>query len=134
MEASVLGILTSLINSGVISSHALLLLIIGLLVIGYIYVFKPTLKRVTTIPSKREMNDIINDSTQKEDVNFEEAAKKLEKIMDMLDNVEDLGKGNKRNISQMRRDIESIKQILIQFQGHMMYGNRSSEFGNKELK
>jgi predicted RNA-binding protein (virulence factor B family) len=52
----------------------------------------------------------------------------------LLDEVEDLSEGSYREIRELKKDVEQIKQILNQFQGHLMYSDKSNSFGNRELR
>ena len=59
----------------------------------------------------------------------------ITKVADILDGLDDLDKDTNKEVQNLREDVDKIKQILNQFQGHLMYrGSRSNDFGNKELK
>lgn len=134
MEASLFTLIGSLVESGTIADTTLLLIIIALIGLAYINVVKPMFDRIKTVPTSEEVKAIVETAEASEGIDIEELSKKLDKITEVLDEVEDLNRGNYREVKELKRDIEQIKQILNQFQGHLMYGSRSSSFGNRELK
>ena len=61
-------------------------------------------------------------------------SKLLDKLVEKLDGVDEVAKNNGRDLTEIKHDVENIKQILNQFQGHMMYNDQPRNFGNRELK
>ena len=129
------SIISEAMKNGYITTEMLLLLLNGLVIVGYFKVIKPLKDKIDTIAT---INDIkaTSDATSREGkINLGEIITKLDKIIDNIDEIQGLDSNTYREIINMRRDVESVKRILDQFQGHMMYGGRRSEdFGNRELR
>ena len=129
------SIISEAMKNGYITTETLLLLLNGLVIVGYFKVIKPLKDKIDTIAT---IDDIraTSDATSKEGkINLGEIITKLDKIIDNIDEIQDLDGNTYREIINMRRDVESVKRFLDQFQGHIMYGGRRSEdFGNRELK
>ena len=129
------SIISEAMKNGYITTEMLLLLLNGLVIVGYFKVIKPLKDKIDTIAT---INDIkaTSDATSREGkINLGEIITKLDKIIDNIDEIQGLDGNTYREIINMRRDVESVKRILDQFQGHMMYGGRRSEdFGNRELR
>ena len=129
------SIISEAMKNGYITTETLLLLLNGLVIVGYFKVIKPLKDKIDTIAT---IDDIraTSDATAKEGkINLGEIITKLDKIIDNIDEIQDLDGNTYREIINMRRDVESVKRFLDQFQGHIMYGGRRSEdFGNRELK
>lgn len=134
MESSLFTLISELANGGVIADSTLLLIIIGLIGLGYSYVLKPLVTRSENTASLDNIKAIADEIHKENELNIEEVSKKLDKIVEVLDEIESTSENNRRDIKELRRDVEHIKQILNQFQGHLMYGGGPSHFGNKELK
>lgn len=134
MESGFITIVNSLIDKGIIADTSLFLIVAGLLIYGFRYWIKPMYDMLREVPTVDVLKEVVEENAEVEELNVEEMSKKLEKIVEVLDKVEDLGRGNYRETRELRKDIEQIKQILNQFQGHLMYGGRSGDFGNRELK
>jgi hypothetical protein len=137
MESGLVSILGVLFDRGILTTFSIELT--TLVAIYYLYklVLKPMLVKVEKIPTLEEIKETVTTAAAPEDIHFEEIAKRLEKLMEELDKHFDEEITNSRDIADIKRDIEYIKQILNQFQGHMMYSSgdrRSSDFGNRELK
>jgi Zn-dependent M32 family carboxypeptidase len=92
------------------------------------------LDKLKSVPSNAQIKESLKESENNSDLKLEEVSKKLDKMIEVLDEIEDNGDANRRDVKEIRRDIEHIKQILNQFQGHLMYGGGPSHFGNRELK
>lgn len=136
MESGLFTILETLINKGVLADTSLFLVIIAILIYGYKFVLSPILEHVKAAPSLDEIKVIAQPRNEVEGVNVEEISKKLDKIVEVLDEVEDFGRGNYREVKELKKDIEQIKTMLNQFQGHFMYNRstNSGDFGNRELR
>ena len=129
------SIISEAMKNGYITTETLLLLLNGLVIVGYFKVIRPLKDKIDTIAT---IDDIraTSDATAKEGkINLGEIITKLDKIIDNIDEIQNLDGNTYREIINMRRDVESVKRFLDQFQGHIMYGGRRSEdFGNRELK
>lgn len=124
-----------LVAEGTIAETTLLLILIGLSIWAYRNVISPLKKRVDAIPTYDEVKVYADNLDDGHIDSIKDVSLKLDKIVEELDKIEELGKENKRDIQDLKRDIDSIKTMLNQFQGHMMYSNRrASDFGNQELK
>ena len=134
MESGILAIISILIEKGIIADTSLFLIIIALLLVVYVYVLKPIKDRIFKVPTDSSIKELIDEAAKLEVLNIDEASKKLDRIIDVLDKVAEVGKDSHRDVSEIKRDIETIKQILNQFQGHLMYNRTNSDFGNRELK
>ncbi len=91
------------------------------------------LSKLNSVPSVDTVKEIATENTNINKLNLEEVSNKLDKVIEVLDEIEGAGKDNRRDIKDLRRDVEQIKQILNQFQGHFMYNN-PGHFGNRELR
>ena len=129
------SIISEAMKNGYITTETLLLLLNGLVIVGYFKVIRPLKDKIDTIAT---IDDIraTSDATAKEGkINLGEIITKLDKIIDNIDEIQNLDGNTYREIINMRRDVESVKRFLDQLQGHIMYGGRRSEdFGNRELK
>lgn len=134
MESGLFTLISDLVTAGAIADTTLLLIIISLLGLGYRYIFVPMLDKLNSVPSIDNVKKIVNSSAELSELDLNEVSKKLDKIVEVLDEIEGTGDSNRRDIKDLRRDVEQIKQILNQFQGHLMYGGGPSHFGNRELK
>jgi hypothetical protein len=127
------NIIADLVSDGIISDTALLFIILGLLWWAYKNSILPLKKRIDEIPTYSEVKSYADDLDDGHIDSLKEVSMKLDKIVEELDSIEELGKENRRDIQDLKRDIEHTKQILNQFQGHLMYNNRG-DFGNRELR
>jgi len=134
MEASLVSLISNLAEAGVITDTALILIVITGLGLLYKNVLKPMFARVQQQPTMDEIKKLVKESSDKDELNIEEVSKKLKEIENKLNEVEDYLKVEQADHAQLKRDIEQIKTMLNQFQGHMMYNNHGSAFGNRELK
>lgn len=134
METGLFTLISDLVDAGAIADTTLLLIIISLLGLAYRYIFVPMLDKLNSVPTIDNMKNIVNQSAEISELDLDEVSKKLDKIVEVLDEIEGTGEANRRDIKDLRRDVEQIKQILNQFQGHLMYGGGPSHFGNRELK
>ena len=128
-------IISEAMKNGYISTETLLLMLNGLVIFGYIKVIKPLKDRIDTLATLKDIKESNDASTKEKKINLDEITEKLDKIIDNIDEIQDLDGNKYREIIDIRRDVETVKQILNQFQGHMMYGvRRVEDFGNRELR
>ena len=131
----IINLLTSFASAASVTDTGLLMIVIALIALLYKYIIKPMYEKVLIVPTKDEVKDIVGESIAIEKTDFEELSKKLESVSKSIEFLKELDKSNFKEITEIKRDVEQIKQILNQFQGHMMYGGRrTSDFGNRELK
>jgi hypothetical protein len=135
VESGIFLLISDLVSSGVLSDTTLLLILIAIMGLMYKYIFRPMQRKMDVLIDKAQLDRVVNDLELSTCEKVEELSKKLEELLNVIDHIEEFGKDNSREILNIKHDVEQIKQILNQFQGHLMYGNRmSSDFGNKELK
>ena len=129
------SIISEAIKNGYITTETLLLLLNGLVIVGYFKVIKPLKDKIDTIATIDDIRATSDTTSREGKINLGEIITKLDKIIDNIGEIQDLDGNTYREIISMRRDVESVKRILDQFQGHMMYGGRrAGDFGNRELK
>jgi uncharacterized protein YdgA (DUF945 family) len=129
------SIISEAMKNGYITTEMLLLLLNGLVIVGYFKVIKPLKDKIDTIVTIDDIKATSDANTKEGKINLGEIITKLDKIIDNIDEIQDLDGNTYREIVNMRRDVETVKQILNQFQGHMMYGGRrAGDFGNRELR
>lgn len=134
MESHIFTFISELIANGVITETGLIFSVIILILSISYYFIKPMYLIIKDLPTKENLNDSIDIKNEEIIESAKEMTNKLDKLIQVLDNVEDYEKDNYTKITELKRDIEHIKQILNQFQGHLMYGNRrGNDFGNREL-
>lgn len=134
MEISIIALLSSLITEDNLSSTTLSLIILSSLLVLYKFVLKPIHGKVGSAASERTLKELVISDLEKIK-NLQELLNKLNKLIETVSGIKELTKENNKEIEAMKRDVENIKSILNQFQGHLLYSNpRSSDFGNKELK
>ena len=129
------SIISEAMKNGYITTETLLLLLNGLVIVGYFKVIKPLKDKIDTIATIDDIRATSDTTSREGKINLGEIITKLDKIIDNIDEIQDLDGNIYREIINMRRDVESVKRILDQFQGHMMYGGRrAGDFGNRELR
>ena len=129
------SIISEAIKNGYITTETLLLLLNGLVIVGYFKVIRPLKDKIDTIATIDDIRATSDATSREGKINLSEIITKLDKIIDNIDEIQNLDGNTYREIINMRRDVESVKRFLDQFQGHIMYGGRRSEdFGNRELK
>ena len=129
------SIISEAMKNGYITTETLLLLLNGLVIVGYFKVIKPLKDKIDTIATIDDIRATSDTTSREGKINLGEIITKLDKIIDNIDEIQNLDGNTYREIISMRRDVESVKRILDQFQGHMMYGGRrAGDFGNRELK
>jgi peptidoglycan hydrolase CwlO-like protein len=112
METGLFQLVSDLATAGVLTDTTLLLIVIGLIFYGYKNILRPMLDRVNGQPTLDEIKSIAQTRNEEEDLNVEELSLKLDKLLEKLNEVEGYSKSNERDISELKRDIEQIKQIL----------------------
>ena len=129
------SIISEAMKNGYITTETLLLLLNGLVIVGYFKVIRPLKDKIDTIATIDDIRATSDATAREGKINLGEIITKLDKIIDSIDEIQNLDGNTYREIINMRRDVESVKRFLDQFQGHIMYGGRRSEdFGNRELK
>ena len=129
------SIISEAMKNGYITTETLLLLLNGLVIVGYFKVIKPLKDKIDTIATIDDIRATSDATSREGKINLGEIITKLDKIIDSIDEIQNLDGNTYREIINMRRDVESVKRILDQFQGHMMYGGRrAGDFGNRELR
>jgi uncharacterized coiled-coil protein SlyX len=138
METGIITIIGDLAATGQLTDTTLLIIIISLLGLSLKYLIIPLASRLKKQPSTDELNAAIHDVSDvvEEQVGVASAklSRLLDKLVEKLDDVDEVVKNNGRDITEIKHDVEQIKQILNQFQGHMMYNDQPRNFGNRELK
>jgi uncharacterized protein HemX len=139
METGIVSLIGDLASTGSITDTSLLLIIITLMGLACKYFIIPMFRKIKKQPTSEEINLIIKDAVKLTESQVNEVSEKLEKLLDKLvenlDEVEDVSKNTGRDLTEIKHEVAQIKQILNQFQGHMMYNNAPSrDFGNRELK
>lgn len=132
MEAPILAFITNLVAAGVISTNSLIVIIIILICAISYYFIRPMFQKVDKLPTTEQIEEMLQRKMEIDSSYVADLERKLDKLIEWMDELEDLNKDSNREIMELRRDIETIKQILNQFQGHMLYSR--NDFGNKELK
>jgi predicted phage tail protein len=127
-------LISELVTSGAIADTTLLLVILGLMFWGYRNVLSPLVKKVDSIASADTIEEQNKEVFNKTELSFEDISKKLVEVEKKLDEVEEYLKIEVRDHEQLKRDLDTIKTILNQFQGHMLYNNHGSKNGNQELR
>jgi vacuolar-type H+-ATPase subunit I/STV1 len=134
MESEVFALIRDIVASGGVTDGTILLFIFIFAYLGYRYAIKPLSERLVDIPSKEELQNVVQSAIDENDLSLDDVSKKLEKLLEKLDDVEEFAKDNAKDVQDIKRDVEQIKQILNQFQGHLMYNHNPGSFGNRELK
>ena len=119
---------------GDVDAHVVVLI---LAVSGVLYwkVLKPMKARIDLIPTSPECQVLIDTQTSDSKAEMGELLDKLDGIIESLSEIGDLDGSSYKEIITLKRDVEGIKKILNQFQGHFLYSNsRGGDFGNRELK
>lgn len=133
METFILALLKTLYEKALTPEAAIGGIIVLLLIYAKKKLLPPIMEKLKTIEEKSVAKDEVEEIVQVKG-RVEDTIIRLNKTLDKLDNVEESTKITTRNTEELKRDLEQVKYILNQFQGHMMYGRRSSDFENQELK
>lgn len=134
MEAALISFFTQLVASGSITVSGLIVIVIVMLIGITYYLLTPIHKTVKGTPSLDDVRELINSQGNVDAAHVESINKTLDEIIKKLEEIDSYDRDNYRELKELRRDVESVKQILNQFHGHMLYGRTPSDFGNKELK
>lgn len=122
-----------LFQKGLITEGGMLFIIIILLYWITKNIFFPIKKQLNDMPNKTEVENVVQEAC--EDLNLDEIRHKLEKLEESLNDLMDIDRDSNKEINQFKRDLETMKQLLNQFHGHLIYNveRRAANFGNKEL-
>ena len=136
METQVLGLLQLILTkTGIPPEVGLLLFLIGMIIIGYKKILKPMYEKVKKIPTEESVKQAINESNKVDSERLDIITKKLDAISETLNNAKQVGDMNDTGIHELKHDVDFVKQLLSQFQGHLLYSKtNNNNFGNKELK
>jgi len=135
METGLFQLIRDLAEAGVLTDTTLILIVIALLGLGYKHVLRPIRDKVELHPTIDEIKSIAQTRNEEEELNVEELRNKLDQMLIKINEIERYTENHGRELKEIQHDVEHIKQILNQFQGHFMYGSRrASDFGNKELR
>lgn len=135
MESGLITLIGGLAESGALTDTALLIIIITIIGLLHKNVFKPMQERVFSQPTLNDVTELTKKCESEKEKDFDELIEKFDKLLERLEQIDDYARDNSKEILNLKHDLDQVKQILNQFQGHMMYGERrSSDFGNKELR
>lgn len=109
---------------------ALTLAVLGLL---WRFILGPMNERIKSVPTADDVVGIVRDVQSRQMSELKAVSSKLDEIESKLSAISDSENTGTHNMSEIRRDIEVVKTILNQFQGHMLYSKRSFD-GNQELR
>lgn len=129
-----LSIFSSAAASSGVTDVGLSIMIITLLGFLYKYTLLPIHLKVHKIPSESDITKIIESGMNQSIKEISIIVKKLDNIEEKLKTLDNSDITADINMKEIRRDIESVKTILNQFHGHMMYGRRAGNIVNQELK
>lgn len=129
-----LSIFSSAATSSGVTDVGLSIMILTLLGFLYKYVLLPIHLKVHEMPSETDITKIIESGMNQSIKEISFIVKKLDDIEEKLKTLDSFDVTADINMKEIRRDIESVKTILNQFHGHMMYGRRASDIVNQELK
>lgn len=138
METKILSIFGELIKNGDLSDSSLMILIIIVMCCGFKYIIRPMRQKIDLIPSQSYFKDTFDEL--KNDFNIHELSHEIEKkflkLLEILNDIESLNKEKSKEVDELKRDLDHVKQILNQLHGHLIYNaeRRAAYFGNKELK
>ena len=124
----------TIVEEGVLGPRSLGLIVISLLIVIYKYVLRPMQKSIKELPSLKQINSTRVEMRAVDNLRMDDLKDKLEKILLNMEELELIDNGVSKDMQVLRNDIEGVKQMLNQIQGHFMFSGRSSGFGNKELK
>lgn len=119
-------IITKLFETGVFTDAGLSAVIIAMIIFLYKYVLEPMQTRIQDLPTRNDLKELIDESNEIEELNLEELTNKLNEISESLKDIEGLDRGSYRSIKEIRKDVDEIKTLLVQFQGHMMYNKKDN--------
>lgn len=135
MDTAIVTILDSFLANGILNESSMFLIIVGLIIFGYKYLLKPIKDKLEQIPTVQQILNLHKQDENEIDSSFELVSEKIDIVIKKLETIEDNSKGSKKDIRELKENVQSINKILNQFQGHFMYNrNGNSDFGNRELK
>lgn len=135
METGLFALLSDMTKNGIIADTTLLLIIIGLMFLAHKHILKPLVARVNTLPTTTDLDKRFNHKIELNEKHVREILLKLDAIEERVRKVEEFTALEGAEFQDFKRDIDLIRTMLNQFQGHMMYGGRrAGDFGNQELK
>ena len=108
------SIISEAMKNGYITTETLLLLLNGLVIVGYFKVIKPLKDKIDTIATIDDIRATSDTTSREGKINLGEIITKLDKIIDNIDEIQDLDGNTYREIINMRRDVESVKRTLDQ--------------------
>jgi len=132
MENLIAGTVTKIFSELGIADGGLGILTIILMVISLKYFLIPIKNKLDAFPPD-EVIDKHFAATVFYDAKIKDIQDSLAQLDATLTKMSDVENTSEREIKQIKEDVEKIKAILNQFQGHMMYNTRS-DFGNRELR
>lgn len=132
MEGSIFSFIASLIAGGTLGTNSLIAIVILMLCVLSYYIFRPMFNKLNSMATKEELEELIQAKKDIDHGYVQDLESKLDNLIEIMDEIEKLDSRNNREIQELRRDIETIKQILNQIQGHMLFSR--NDFGNKELR
>lgn len=141
METAILGFVSDLIKQDILTSTGLLLLLTSALVYVTKFYIIPIFQKTNKLPETLEIQEMLNKHFSKEDKilnrvdkDLKDMISELYELLNTLEKQFSLASGeSQKDLDGLRKDVERVKEILNQFQGHMMY-NQSNKFGNRELR
>lgn len=99
-------------------------------------VLAPMKEKLDKIPEITDIEKMQKSVREIENLRITELKDKLEDINNTIGKIEFIDFGVSKDITDLKSDVEHMKQVLNQLQGHIMYSDhhKTSIFGNKELK
>lgn len=130
METVIVGILKSLSEETFTLEAALVSLLILLALYAYKHFIKPLTKSLKNVDDNLIKREEVTEIQNK----IDSTISKLDRLIERNAHVDETTSNLERDAQVLKRDLEQVKGILNQFQGHMLYGRRSSDFENQELR
>lgn len=94
------------------------------------------MNKIASVPSLEDHAKLIRTCTENSEILHSKLIlieRNLDKIQaNILDSLAN-NKVSEKEAEDLKREISDIRNIILQFQGHMMYGN-SDVFGNKSIR
>jgi len=132
MDMEIVSLVVHLVENDLFSIHSLLVFLIGIVFHVFWNYIRPIKTKVDDIPDITAMKEALFVHAAEDNTNFGNLKVTIREIEKLLEKIENNQCNHKDSTKDTQKDIEQIKQMLAQFQGHMMYGS-SRDFGNKEL-
>lgn len=135
METQFFAFVAGLVSDGEISVEKLVVVNLLFMVSITYYFVRPIFNKNKLLPNKEEIKNLISSVENKPSLDaIDRLTLKVDKLSETIDSLEIHDISYSKDMEMIKRDIEMVKQMLNQFQGHMLYGQRQSDFGNKELR